>query len=432
MVAGHEQSSVPVEALRRSVDAGFGAALTDLGRLVAIPGIAWPGYDPAELERSTEVVAELLAGTGLPEVRIIRCATEDGAPGDPAVIARRAAAPGRRTVLLYAHHDVQPAAPPPQHWISAPFTATERSGRLCARGTADDKAGIMLHVAALRAAHELSGDGLGITVLIEGEEETGSPTLPALFAGQQELVRADVVVVAESGNWQVGVPALTTSLRGLVDGVVEIRALDHGPALRHLRWARPGRPHAAGAADGHLPRRARQRGRSGTGRLRDHRSGPGRGTASRRRRCSRSGTAGRDGAVDRSAVDQAGPGCGRDRRPGHRGGRQHPATCCPGQDQPAHPSGQRSRPRSAGTAPPRRVLHPDRCRGPERPRPRHRRITGHRGSAPGHPGRGAAAGSAGSTTLDTDDPVASSAFVPGDSTSRSHARPPTGRPAVRG
>ncbi|MHC5560665.1 M20/M25/M40 family metallo-hydrolase [Kocuria sp. U4B] len=229
MVADHEHSLVPVEALRSSVDAGFETALADLGRLVAIPGIAWPAYDPAELDRGADLVAELLTSTGLDEVRILRATTEAGDPGAPAVLARRPAAEGAPTVLLYAHHDVQPAGNP-QHWASCPFTATERDGRLYGRGVADDKAGIMLHVAALRAVHDVLGEDLrlGITVFIEGEEETGSPTLPALFAEHQELLRADVVVVADSGNWQVGVPALTTSLRGLVDGTVEVRALSHG------------------------------------------------------------------------------------------------------------------------------------------------------------------------------------------------------------
>ncbi|MHC5560659.1 M20/M25/M40 family metallo-hydrolase [Kocuria sp. U4B] len=229
MTANPVDPLVPVEALRARIDAGFDTSLADLGRLVAIPGVAWPGYDPAQLERGAEVVAELLRDTGLDEVRILRATTEAGVAGAPAVLARRPAAPGAPTVLLYAHHDVQPAEDP-QAWTTSPFTAAERDGRLYGRGVADDKAGIMLHVAAVGAVlQELGEDlGLGITVFVEGEEETGSPTLPAFFAQHREALRANVIVAADSGNWRVGTPALTTSLRGLVDGIVEVRALSHG------------------------------------------------------------------------------------------------------------------------------------------------------------------------------------------------------------
>jgi cysteinylglycine-S-conjugate dipeptidase len=220
---------VPVAALRQRVHDGFEGFVADLGRLVAVPGVAWPGYDPAELERGAALVAELLRGAGLKDVRILRTSTgAQGVDGAPAVVARRKAAPGFPTVLLYAHHDVQPADDP-QSWTTSPFTAAARGGRLYGRGVADDKAGIMLHVAAATAAAEVLGEalGVGITVFVEGEEETGSPTLGAFLAQYGQELAADVVVVADSGNWRVGVPALTTSLRGLVDGIVEVRALSH-------------------------------------------------------------------------------------------------------------------------------------------------------------------------------------------------------------
>lgn len=229
MAADHENFHDLVDAFKPVIDAGFDRALSDLSRLVAVPGIAWPGFEPADLDHSAHLVADLLRDAGLDDVRILRAAGDNGLPGAPAVLARRPAAPGKPTVLLYAHHDVQPAGDP-QQWTRPPFTAVPRDGRLYGRGVADDKAGIMLHVAALRAVHEVLGaqPGIGITVFVEGEEEAGSPTLAALFAEHRELLRADVVIVADSGNWQVGVPALTTSLRGLVDGIVEVRALSHG------------------------------------------------------------------------------------------------------------------------------------------------------------------------------------------------------------
>src|SRR5688572_552216 len=192
--------------LRAAVEAQLPSVRADLERLVRIPGIAFDGFDFAEVDRSAQAVAELLRGV-LPEVRIVR------AGGQPAVIGRRPAPPGAPTVLLYAHHDVQPVGDRAD-WQSEPFEPVERDGRLFGRGAADDKAGIMAHVAALRAF----GDALpvGVTVFVEGEEEFGSESLERLLAAHRDALTADVIVIADAGNWDVGVPALTTSLRGLV------------------------------------------------------------------------------------------------------------------------------------------------------------------------------------------------------------------------
>ncbi|MFC6259169.1 M20/M25/M40 family metallo-hydrolase, partial [Kocuria oceani] len=137
-------------------------------------------------------------------------------------------APGYPTVLLYAHHDVQPPGRR-ELWESDPFVAEERDGRLYGRGAADDKAGIMAHVAALRAATDQRGEdlGLGVTVFVEGEEEAGSPSFRDFLEAYRDRLAADVIMIADSANWEVGVPALTTSLRGMVGAVVEVSVLEH-------------------------------------------------------------------------------------------------------------------------------------------------------------------------------------------------------------
>ncbi|HEY2673958.1 MAG TPA: dipeptidase [Rugosimonospora sp.] len=204
--------------LRDAVTRVLPGVTEDLIRLVRIPGIAFAGFDHEKVERSAEAVADLLRGAGLPDVRIVRQG------GQPAVIGRRPAPPGAPTVLLYAHHDVQPVGDLSQ-WRTEPFEPTEINGRLYGRGCADDKAGVLAHVAALRAF----GDDLpvGIVVFVEGEEEYGSESLEDLLRTYRDEIAADVIVIADSGNWDIGVPALTTSLRGLVNVFVDVATLDH-------------------------------------------------------------------------------------------------------------------------------------------------------------------------------------------------------------
>src|SRR5690349_16562422 len=160
------------EDLRAAVAATLPGVRADLERLVAIPSVAFDGFDHSHVEASASAVAGLLRGAGLPDVRVVR----EG--GQPAVIGRRPAPPGAPTVLLYAHHDVQPVGDLTQ-WETEPFVATERDGRLYGRGAADDKAGVMAHVSALRAY----GDDLpvGVVLFIEGEEEFGSVSLETLL-----------------------------------------------------------------------------------------------------------------------------------------------------------------------------------------------------------------------------------------------------------
>ena len=206
-------------AIRERVREVLPSVRRDLEDLVRIESVwADPGRRD-EVHRSARAVADLLSQAGFGDVRIV------SAGGAPAVLARHPAPPGAPTVLLYAHHDVQPEGDRSQ-WASPPFEPTERDGRLYGRGSADDKAGIATHLAAFRAHR--GQPPVGVTVFVEGEEESGSPSLVRLLAAHRDALAADVIVIADSDNWSTDTPALTVSLRGLADCVVEVATLDHG------------------------------------------------------------------------------------------------------------------------------------------------------------------------------------------------------------
>jgi len=218
------------EAVREAALAAVPAALADLGALVRIPSIAFPGFERSEVERSAEAVRALLDDLGIFDRVEVKTAVipETGQEGMPAVLASRAARNGRPTILLYAHHDVQPVGDEAL-WESTPFEPTVRDGRLYGRGAADDKAGVMAHVGALRAVIDALGTDfdLGVNLFIEGEEEAGSASFAAFLGENAEALRADVIVVADSGNWDSTTPALTVSLRGNARFTLTVRTLDH-------------------------------------------------------------------------------------------------------------------------------------------------------------------------------------------------------------
>lgn len=218
------------DALRESVEGGIPAALADLGDLVRIPSIAWPAFDQSQVQRSADAVAALATGTGVfDDVRVVRAAIPGSDElGQPAVLATRAARNGRPTVLMYAHHDVQPTGDEAL-WETPPFEPTLRDGRLYGRGAADDKAGVLVHIAAVRALAETFGDDLdlGLALFVEGEEEYGSRSFAQFLSDNREALAADVIIVADSGNWDLGTPGLTVSLRGNARFTLTVRTLDH-------------------------------------------------------------------------------------------------------------------------------------------------------------------------------------------------------------
>ncbi len=207
------------EDLRTAIDNLFPSLQSALEDLVRIPSISAPSFDAAEVRRSAEAVADLLSEAGFETVRLLEV---EGA--HPAVFAEIPGPDGAPTVLLYAHHDVQPVGDP-NDWDRDPFDPVEVGGRLYGRGSSDDKAGLVVHLGAVKAHN--GRPPVGVKVIVEGEEEIGSTHLGEFLSNYRDLLAADVIVIADSGNWRVGQPALTTSLRGLVDCTVEVRTLRH-------------------------------------------------------------------------------------------------------------------------------------------------------------------------------------------------------------
>jgi acetylornithine deacetylase/succinyl-diaminopimelate desuccinylase-like protein len=196
------------------------SVVDELTHLVAIPSCAFPGYPAEPVMAMAEATVDLLTRSGLPSARLV-----DVPGGYPVVYGEVAAPPGAPTVLLYAHYDVQPA-PPEQGWTVDPWTPTVRDGRLYGRGAADDKSGIAVHAATLQTLRAVYGDDLpiGLRVVIEGEEETQSH-LGDFVEANPGLFAADVFVIADGGNEQVGVPVLEVSTRGAVVLTIEVKTL---------------------------------------------------------------------------------------------------------------------------------------------------------------------------------------------------------------
>lgn len=228
--ASADSSALPErdQAILAAVEAGFDRAVDDLKALVRIPSVSWDAYDPAHVQESAEAVAALAEGTGVFErVSIERAPIGDTDElGQPAVLATRAARNGKPSILLYAHHDVQPWGDEAL-WRTKPFEPTEIDGRLYGRGASDDKAGVITHIAAVRALAEVLDPEVGLALFIEGEEEHGSRSFSRFLELHAEALRADVIVVADSDNWSTETPSLTVALRGNVALNVRVTTLGH-------------------------------------------------------------------------------------------------------------------------------------------------------------------------------------------------------------
>lgn len=204
------------DALRATVAELMPQVRADLEALVAIPSINFPGYEQADVVRCAEAVAELLRQAGAQPQLI------PSSSGVPTVRADVAGPAGSPTVLLYSHYDVQPAGDESK-WHSPAFEAVEREGRLYGRGAADDKSGVITHIAVLRAF--AGKPPVNLRILLEGEEEYGGDfeewptTRPETFAD------LDAAVICDMGNVELGQPTFTTQLRGIIEGVVTVTTM---------------------------------------------------------------------------------------------------------------------------------------------------------------------------------------------------------------
>lgn len=199
--------------------------LEDLKNLIRIPSVSFKGFPKEQVQKSAGAVAELLTECGLKNVEILKM-------GDahPYVYGEWLEAPDAPTLLLYAHHDVQPPGRS-EVWKTKPFDPTTKEGpgglRLYGRGSADDKAGIMIHVASIASYLKTEGRlPVNVKVLIEGEEEIGSGHLYSFLQQYQDRLSSDVLILTDTTNFDCGVPGLTTSLRGMVGVEIELRALE--------------------------------------------------------------------------------------------------------------------------------------------------------------------------------------------------------------
>jgi acetylornithine deacetylase/succinyl-diaminopimelate desuccinylase-like protein len=198
--------------------------ISDLAKVVAVQSISTDGAHQQELDQCAEVTCGLMKTAGLNNVQILKTGNSN-----PYAYGEWLGAPGKPTVFLYAHHDVQPVVGFEDQWQSPPFTLTERDGRLFGRGAADDKGAIVTQLGAIAAHLQTSGSlPVNVKMLVEGEEEVGSTNLGGFFLENKDRLMSDVIVVCDTGNAEVGLPCITYSLRGIVELKIKVTSAN-GP-----------------------------------------------------------------------------------------------------------------------------------------------------------------------------------------------------------
>ena len=206
------------EDLKTAVSADMSRLKDLLADLVQMESVSANGYDPAGVRDAGEAIVALLIEAGYQNAQLL-----ESSHGHPAVFAELPAPEGAPTILLYAHYDVQPPGPI-EEWKTGPFEPFEKDGRIYGRGASDDKSGVVMHVGAI-AAH---GEDLpvGVQIFFEGEEEAGSDGLGEILENYSDLLKPDVIVIGDGGNWEVGVPGFLERLRGMAGVKLEVRTLN--------------------------------------------------------------------------------------------------------------------------------------------------------------------------------------------------------------
>ena len=239
------------DALRQRVQQLMPQAKHDLARMVAHRSVYDPSAPPPEdCDKMVDLTIDLFTGAGLQDVRAYE--TSDGSK---AICGHAPGPPGAPTVLLYFHHDVQPPLGEAA-WVTPPWTLTERDGRWYGRGAADCKGNIVTHLTALRA---LEGElPVNVKIIGEGSEELGDGGLEDFVPRHPDLLRADVILICDTGNAAVGVPTLTTTLRGVVEVTVTVRSLSTAMHSGNFGGAAPDALAALDPDAGNVARRAGQ------------------------------------------------------------------------------------------------------------------------------------------------------------------------------
>ena len=216
------QANGNVKAALDYLDGHFNDFQKTLVELSRVPSVSAAGFPPSEVRRSADAVAEAMRRVGIEHVEVLEIPDVH-----PYVYGDWLHKPGAPTILLYGHHDVQPPGRP-EKWLSPAFEPTERKGRLYGRGTADDKAGVMAHVAAVASYLSSSREvPCNVKFVIEGEEEIGSENLGKFLERYKQKLSADFIVLSDTANFDTGVPALTYQLRGIAQVDLEVQVLDH-------------------------------------------------------------------------------------------------------------------------------------------------------------------------------------------------------------
>lgn len=211
-----------VEQVRTAVAKGADDFLAGLVEWLRIPSVSGDPDRHADVRRSAEHLAQALRDTGFPVAEVWETS------GLPAVFAEWPSEdPGAPTVVVYGHHDVQPVTPL-DLWTNPPFEPTVVGDRLLARGAADDKGQVFFHTLGVQAHLAATGrtsPAVNLKLLVEGEEESGSPNLAALLRENKDRLACDVVVVSDTGMWSREQPTVCTGMRGLIDGQIDVRGL---------------------------------------------------------------------------------------------------------------------------------------------------------------------------------------------------------------